>query len=203
MHIPDGFLTTPVAASTGILSATVLIRTVRQVNRSVRPEEIPLMGILASFVFMLQLFSFPVMGGTSVHLNGALLVSIVLGPAEGFIIMSVALLALALLFQHGGIFSLGANILNMAMVGCFVAHWLYRILPGKRVAIVGAVFLASLFSALLCAGELSLSHMLVFGSAAPTMLLIYGVAGLLEGIATWLILDFIHKVKPELLRNHQ
>ncbi len=199
MHIPDGFLNTPVTLATSGVSVAALTYSVKQVNRTIQPEQIPLMGILASFIFMIQLFSFPIGMGTSVHLTGALLVSILLGPASGFIIVSVSLFALALLFQHGGIFSLGANILNMAVVGCFAAYWVYRLIPMKRLALLVAGTGSGILSALLCAAELSSSGMLEWSSAWKTMVLIYGTTGLIEGFVSLLILDFLRKVKPDLL----
>ncbi len=201
MHIPDGFLNTPVTLVTVGAAAVTLAYSINKVNQRIKPEQIPLMGLLASFVFMIQLFSFPIGVGTSIHLTGALLISILLGPLAGFIIMSVSLLALAILFQHGGIFSLGANILNMAVVGCFIGYGIYRLIPGKRLAVIVAGTLSGLISALLCAAELSLSGMLEFSSAFKTMLLIYGVTGLIEGVITLLILDFLLRVKPEMVLN--
>ncbi len=201
MHIPDGFLNTPVTLATSGIAAATLAYSLKKVNQSIKPEQIPLMGLLASFVFMIQLFSFPIGAGTSIHLTGALFVSILLGPLAGFIIMTVSLLALAILFQHGGIFSLGANILNMAIIGCFFAYAIYRILPGKRLSLVAAGVLSGVLSAILCAFELSLSGMLDLSSALKTMILIYGSTGLIEGIVTVLILNFLYKVKPELLRH--
>ncbi|NQV15459.1 energy-coupling factor ABC transporter permease [bacterium] len=200
MHIPDGFLSTPVTLATSGISAATLTYSFNKINQSIKPEQIPLMGLLASFVFMIQLFSFPIGVGTSIHLTGALLISILLGPVSGFIIMTVSLLALALLFQHGGLFSLGANVLNMAFVGCFVAYGIYRLIPGKRLALVLAGLLSGVASAIFCATELALSGMLDLSSALKTMILIYGSTGLIEGIITLLILDFLLKVKPDLLR---
>jgi len=201
MHIPDGFLNTPVTLTTTIVSAGVLVYSVKRVNKQLKPEQIPLMGLLASFTFMIQLFSFPIGVGTSVHLTGALLISILLGPTAGFMIMTVSLLALALLFQHGGIFSLGANLLNMAGVGCFLAFWIYKIIPGRQFALIFAGLISGVISAIFCALELSLSHMLELSSALVTMILIYGAAGLVEGIVTLLILNFLQRVKPELIER--
>jgi len=91
MHIPDGFLSPGVTISTGAISAGILAVSLKRVNQTIEPQQIPLMGVLASFAFLIQLFSFPVGPGTSVHLSGALLVAILLGPLSGFIIMSVSL----------------------------------------------------------------------------------------------------------------
>jgi len=199
MHIPDGFLSTPVTLGTIGVSVTALTYSFKKVNQTIKPEQIPLMGLLASFVFMIQLFSFPIGVGTSVHLTGALLLSILLGPRAGFIIMAVSLLALSLLFQHGGIFSLGANLLNMGLVGCFVGYGFYRLIPGERWSLIIAGVGSGIISAILCALELAASNMLEMSVALKTMMLIYGVTGLIEGTITLLILDFLRKIKPELL----
>ena len=199
MHIPDGFLAPTVTLSTIAVTGVILADSLKKVNATLMPEQIPLMGLLASFVFLIQLFSFPIIGGTSVHLTGALLISIMLGPRAGFIILSVCLLALALLFQHGGIFSLGANILNMAGIGCFLAYLIYKIIPGERISVITASILASIISALMVAMELSASDMFEFSTGFKSMAIIYGVTGMIEGIITILILDFIRRIKPELL----
>lgn len=162
-------------------------------------EQIPLMGMLASFVFLIQLFSFPILGGTSIHLTGALLISIILGPRAGFIIMTASLFVLALLFQHGGILSLGANILNMGIAGCYVSWGVYRWIPGEHVSIVLAGILGSVFSASLVALELASSDMFDFSTGLTTMLIIYSITGLIEGVITLAILTFLKRVKPELL----
>ncbi len=199
MHIPDGFLNPTTTVATLTVSGVVLGTSLKHVNQSIKPEQIPLMGLLASFVFLIQLFSFPIFGGTSVHLTGALLVSILLGPRAGFIISSVSLLALALLFQHGGIFSLGANILNMAFVGCFLAYWIYSLIPGQLLSILLASLFAAVASALLCASELALSDMFEFSSGFKTMGIVYGITGIIEGVITFLIINFLKRVKPEML----
>ncbi len=199
MHIPDGFLTPTVTITTVTVAGAVLANSLKTVNASIKPDQIPLMGLLASFVFLIQLFSFPIPGGTSIHLTGALLISIILGPRAGFIILTVSLLALALLFQHGGVFSLGANVINMAAVGCFVGYALYNLIPGRRGAIILASMISGIVSAALCASELALSGMLELSAGIKTMSFIYGITGLIEGVITLLILEFLLKVKPEIL----
>ena len=203
MHIPDGFLSPGVTISTGAISAGILAVSLKRVNQTIEPQQIPLMGVLASFAFLIQLFSFPVGPGTSVHLSGALLVAILLGPLSGFIIMSVSLIAMALLFQHGGIFSLGANILNIAGVGCFLGYGLFKITPGRTLSIVMAGLITAITAAGLMALELHLSDMLDLSLGLKSMLIIYGSAGLIEGIATMLIVQFVQRVKPEILRSEQ
>lgn len=199
MHIPDGFLNPVVTATTITISGATLAVNLKSLNKNMKVEQIPLMGMLASFVFLIQLFSFPILGGTSIHLTGALLISIILGPRAGFIIMTASLFVLALLFQHGGILSLGANILNMGIIGCYVSWGAYRLIPGKHASIVFAGILGSLFSAFLVALELASSNMFDFSTGLKSMLIIYSITGLIEGVITLTILTFLKRVKPELL----
>ena len=199
MHIPDGFLSPGVTISTAVVSAGTLAISVKRVNQNIVASRIPLMGVLASFVFLVQLFSFPVGPGTSVHLSGALLIAILLGPLSGFIIMSVSLIAMALLFQHGGIFSLGANIFNLAGMGCFLGYALYRVIPGERLSIV----LAGLFSTMAAAASMTLelyfSSMLDLSLGLKSIITIYTITGLIEGLITLMIILYVKRVKPEIL----
>jgi len=199
LHIPDGFLSPTVTTATLAVSGMALAANVKALNRDIKAEQIPLMGVLASFVFLVQLFSFPILGGTSIHLTGALLISIILGPRAGFIIMSASLIVLALLFQHGGILSLGANILNMGIVGCFIGWGIYHLIPGQSISIVMASIFASVLAAFLAAVELASSDMFVFSTGLKSMLIIYSITGLIEGVITVSIIGFIKRIKPEIM----
>jgi cobalt/nickel transport system permease protein len=199
LHIPDGFLSPTVTTATLAVSGMALAANVKALNRDIKAEQIPLMGVLASFVFLVQLFSFPLLGGTSIHLTGALLISIILGPRAGYIIMSASLIVLALLFQHGGILSLGANILNMGIIGCFVGWGVYQLIPGQGISIVLASIAASVLAAFLAAVELASSDMFVFSTGLKSMLIIYSITGLIEGVITVSIIGFIKRIKPEIM----
>lgn len=199
MHIPDGFLNPSTTLTTLAASGAVLTYSLRELKQGLNSHQIPLMGLLASFAFLLQLFSFPVVGGTSIHLSGVLLITLLLGPWAAFAVLSVSLLALALLFQHGGLFSLGANVLNIAGVGCFLSHVIYRNISNQRIAIILAGLGTGLASAFLCAGELAFSDIFDFATGLKSMTVIYTITGLIEGFVTILIVDFIRKVKPSIL----
>ncbi|HUI65154.1 MAG TPA: energy-coupling factor ABC transporter permease, partial [Bacteroidota bacterium] len=83
MHIPDGFLDGKTAATTAVLSAAGIGYALRRVKNDVPPGRVPLMGLAAAFVFVAQMLNFPVAGGTSGHMIGAVLVAVLLGPAAG------------------------------------------------------------------------------------------------------------------------
>src|SRR5512147_218372 len=136
MHIPDGFLDAKTALATGALAAAGLGLALRDARRSLPPRKVPLMGLSAAFIFAAQMLNFPVAGGTSGHLVGAVLASVLLGPSAAIVVMTAVLLIQCLLFADGGLLALGANLFNMAIVAVLGGHAVYRavrrVLPDRR-----------------------------------------------------------------------
>jgi cobalt/nickel transport system permease protein len=136
MHIPDGFLDGRTATVSAALSVTALGVALNHAKRSLPPQRIPLIGLTAAFIFAAQMLNFPVAGGTSGHLIGAVLAAILLGPSGAVIAVTAVLIVQALLFADGGVLALGANIFNMAVTGSVGGYALYRlicrIVPGDR-----------------------------------------------------------------------
>src|SRR5438093_1058025 len=128
MHIPDGLLSTPVCLGMDALSAGAVGVAVRRVQRSLDPDQVPLMGMAAAFVFAAQMINFPVAGGTSGHLLGGLLASLLLGPAPAVVVMTTIFVVQCLLFQDGGLTALGANMFNMGIVGSVGGYGFYQAL---------------------------------------------------------------------------
>ncbi|HST41277.1 MAG TPA: energy-coupling factor ABC transporter permease, partial [Conexibacter sp.] len=129
MHIPDGYLSPEVAVATTVVSLAVVcsaLRVPRQraegpagaVTRGL--DGIPLVGVTAAFIFAVQMLNFPVAHGTSGHLLGAALAAVLLGPWLGCLTVAAVLAMQALLFADGGIAALGANVLNMAVLGALL-----------------------------------------------------------------------------------
>ena len=208
MHIPDGFLSAATMAITYVVSAGGVANAVRVANKKLGEKHVPLMGILAAFIFAAQMLNFPVAGGTSGHLIGAALVAIMLGPWATVIIMSAVLLAQSLIFQDGGLLALGANIFNMGIVAGFGAHYLYRLtgslvgdnrkgkLVSGFVAAWGSVFLASIA----CALELAVSGVSPLGVVLPAMAGVHALIGIGEGLITVAVLSMVLATRADLLR---
>ena len=139
MHIPDGFLSVLVSLVFWAVSVLVIAVALRRVNRQLNERQVPLMGVLAAAIFAGQMLNFSVTGGTSGHLLGAALATILLGPWPAVLVMTCVVSVQALLFQDGGILALGANLFNMAVVGVFVSwaacRLLRRILGGQALAV--------------------------------------------------------------------
>jgi cobalt/nickel transport system permease protein len=199
MHIPDGFVSTGTAAASWLISGGSIGYAVRRVNRQLDERQIPLMGVTAAFIFAAQMMNFAVAGGTSGHLLGGALAAILLGPWAAMLVLTSVLAVQALLFQDGGLLALGANILNMAVVGV-LAGWLvyitlHRLLAGKPWATLVGGFAAGWLSvflvSLLAAAELAVSGTSPWFVALPAMGLVHALIGIGEGLITsWLSLPW-------------
>ncbi len=205
MHIPDGFLSPPVFISGWALALISLGYALKKTKKILKEKMIPLMGVMAAFIFSAQMLNFPVLGGTSGHLLGGILASVTLGPYAGCIVLSIVLIVQCLIFQDGGLTALGTNILNMAVVGTIASYYLYALLNKfifKKNMLV-AVFIASWFSVALasafCAFELAISRTSPLRIVLPAMLFVHIFIGIGEAIITTLVLSFILKVRPDLV----
>jgi cobalt/nickel transport system permease protein len=150
MHIPDGFLNGATSAGAAAVAVTGLGYSVRRAGEKLQDKRIALTGLVAAFVFALQMLNFPVAVGTSGHLIGGALAVILVGPWLGITAVSVVILVQALLFADGGVSALGANIFNMALVtgivGWLTFRSLMRLLPKTWPSVLVSTFTASLLS---------------------------------------------------------
>ncbi len=209
MHIPDGFLSVLVSVVMWIASVIVIAVAIRQLNGSLSEKDIPLMGVMAAAIFAGQMLNFTVVGGTSGHLLGAALATILLGPWAAVIVMTTVVGTQALIFQDGGLLALGTNIFNMAIIGVFVSYgvdqilrrWLGEDLKGVMIrgfaAAWGSIFIASLAVAL----ELAISGTSPANIAVPTMAGIHALIGIGEGLITLGALSFIFAARRDLLKT--
>jgi cobalt/nickel transport system permease protein len=208
MHIPDGFVNIPVAAATYVASGGSLAYAVRRTNEELGEKQVPLMGIMGAFIFAAQMLNFPVAGGTSGHLIGGALATILLGPWAGMLIMTSVLVVQALIFQDGGLVALGANVFNMGVVACLVGHyafiWLKRLLGEGTQGVVISGFVAAWTSvvaaAIACALELALSGTSALAVALPAMTLVHILIGIGEGLITVAVLVFLAATRRDLLQ---
>lgn len=207
MHIPDGFLTTPVSL-VGWLAMIVLVgMALRQVRAQFGDRQIPLMGILAAFVFAAQMINFPVAGGTSGHLIGGTLVAVLVGPWAAVLVMTTVVAVQALLFQDGGLLALGFNVFNMGLVAVFAGYAVYvwgrRALGAQPQATLIAAALGAWVSVELAAIgtalELAISGTSPLDVALPAMAGVHALIGLGEALITVGALAFIRQARPDLL----
>ena len=121
LHIPDGFLSGGVAAAGGVLAVAAVAYALRVADRDLDEARVPLLGVLAAFIFAAQMLNFPVAGGTSGHFLGATLAAVLLGPWIACLVMAVVIATQALAFADGGVSALGANVVNMGVLGALLA----------------------------------------------------------------------------------
>lgn len=207
MHIPDGVLSAPVAIGTGAVGAAGFGYCLRRLERGLGERATVLMGILAAFVFAAQMVNFPVGPGVSGHLMGGVLAAVMLGPWAGAGVIGTVLIVQCLLFADGGLTALGANFLNMGIVGALGGYALYapirRALGGPRGVLFGAMA-AAWFSVILSAGafavELAASgYTGSFTRLLGWMVLVHAAIGLGEALITGLVVRFVLLTRPDLI----
>lgn len=204
MHIPDGFLSVVTSIVCWIITAGVVSLAISKTNKSLGERQIPLMGVMAAFIFAAQMINFPVAGGTSGHLLGGALAAIVLGPWAGMLVMTSVIAVQALLFQDGGLLVMGANILNMGLATAAVGYGLYRSAVGSskpvKLGVAGvAAWLSVMTGALLTSLQLWLSGTSDLQIVIPAMLGVHALIGLGEALITVSALAFILQTRPDLL----
>lgn len=211
MHIPDGFITTPVAAAGIVASVASIAYGVKATNKQMGEKQVPMMGVLAAFIFAAQMLNFPVAGGTSGHFVGAALAAIILGPWSSVLIMSCVLIVQCLIFQDGGLLVLGANIFNMGVIAVFIGYFTYKgifaVMRGSKTGrLVGAgigAWISVVASALACAAELAISGTSPWAIAIPAMGVVHMLIGVGEGLITVAVIALVMATRADLLELQQ
>jgi cobalt/nickel transport system permease protein len=210
MHIPDGFLSTPVWATLDVLSVPAIAYVAKRAQRESERNElgdrqIPLLGVMGAFVFAAQMINFPVGLGTSGHLVGGALMAIVLGPSAACVVMTAILAMQAFVFQDGGIMSLGANVMNMAVVGVLAGYLPYRMWGSawRRTAIFTGGALSVLASACMALSQLALSGVPIRGRVLWVSLGLFVISAVTEGAITLAAVQAIQRLSPRLFERRE
>ena len=209
MHVPDGFLDAPTSTATAVVAIGCVGVALAGARKELDDKTAPMAGLVAAFVFAVQMLNFPVGAGTSGHLMGGALAAVLVGPFTGLLCISVVLLVQCLLFADGGITALGTNILLMGVATVLVGWLVFKLLQAtmpKRLALVpaqaGIAAFASvpaaalLFVGLYAAGgtaELSLDKLLT------AMFGVHVLIGIGEGVITFLAIGAVVAVRPDLV----
>jgi cobalt/nickel transport system permease protein len=209
MHIPDGFLSTLVSIVFWGFSALIVAYALRRVGRELGERQVPLMGVLAAAIFAGQLLNFSVTGGTSGHLLGAALATILLGPWAAIVVMTSVVSIQALIFQDGGLLAMGANLFNMALIGVAVSYCAYTLVQklargrtwGVFVGGFAAAWLSIVAAALAAALQLALSGTSPANISVPAMGGIHMLIGIGEGLITTGALAFLYAARRDLFHT--
>ena len=204
MHIPDGILSTPVWASLHAVSLPAIGWMARRAKVDADEARLPLFGVMGAFVFAAQMVNFPVGVGTSNHLLGGALLAVTLGPSAACLVMTAILAVQALIFQDGGLLALGANVMNMAILGVLAGYLPFHFwgaTPWRR----AAVFLGGVLS-VLTGACLALSQLMLSGAAMPLPVVslslgLFLVTAAVEGAITLAVFEAIERLNPRWVRT--
>jgi cobalt/nickel transport system permease protein len=206
LHAADRFLSVPISLLFWAISAIVIGIAVRKTNRQIDEKMVPLMGVMAAFIFAAQMFNFQVVGGTSGHLLGGVLAAILLGPWAATIVMACVVAVQALVFQDGGLVVLGANIFNMGVIGTLGGFLIYKTVAtvlggegrGRLPAAAIAAWTSVVLGATAMALELAISGTTPLELTLPAMVGVHAVIGIGEAVITVAALAFIGATRPDL-----
>lgn len=210
MHMADALITPAVGSVMMAASAGAIGYSVKKVKEELDDKKVPLMGVMGAFVFAGQMINFTIPAtGSSGHIGGGILLAALLGPYAAFLVISSVIIIQALFFADGGLLALGCNIFNMGFFACFIAYPLiYRNIvkksfTPKRITFgtIASVVIGLQFGAFSVVLQTLVSGVteLPFVSFAALMQPIHLVIGLIEGIATAAVLNFIYQCNPTLL----
>jgi cobalt/nickel transport system permease protein len=210
MHMADALISPAVGGTMWVVSAGLIAWCARKLKQTMRDNLVPMMGVLGAFIFAAQMINFSIPGtGSSGHLGGGLILSVLLGPPAAFLVIASVLTVQALFFADGGLLALGCNIFNLGFLPAFIAYpFLYRsiargeygTLRAWTAAIVAAVVGLQLgaFSVVLETRASGISE-LPFGTFVLLMQPIHLAIGIVEGLATAAVVAFVAKARPDAL----
>ncbi len=209
MHVPDGFIDAPVSIGAGVVAAVAIGAALRGSRRELGDERAaPLAGLVAAFIFAVQMLNFPVASGTSGHLLGGALAAVLVGPWTGVLCISVVLLV-QLFFADGGLTAYGVNVTCMAVTATLVAWVVFRgvlwLLPKVPASVVPASFVAALVSVpaaalvFTCLYALGGTTDVPLGTLAAAMIGVHGLIGIGEAMITALVVGSVLAVRPDLV----
>ncbi len=227
MHIPDGYLGPITYGGLWAAMSPIWFYASRQIRKTLKAAQVPLLALSSAFSFVIMMFNVPIPGGTTGHATGATLIAILIGPWAAVIAVSIALVIQALVFGDGGITALGANCFNMAFAEILVGYAIFRLIAGRqrdasggqgRGFLIGAAvgsYAGINLAAFLTAFELGIQPILHVGQDGrplycpfPLKLTIPAIMiehlalfGVVEAFVTVLVLLYLRKSHPDLLRR--
>ncbi len=211
MHIPNGFIDGPVSAAAGVVAVAGIAVGLRGARRELDERTAPLAGLVAAFVFAVQMLNFPVAAGTSGHLLGGTLAAILVGPYTGILCVFMVLLMQGLFFADGGLTALGLNVTIMAIVTVVVGYGLFRLvlrlLPARDSSVPIAAFAGAVVSVPAAAAAFTLLYAVggttdvPIAKVAGAMIGVHVLIGVGEAIITAATVSSVLAVRPDLVHG--
>ena len=211
MHIPDGFINAGTSVGAGVAAAGGIGVCLRRTAEALEERLAPMAGLVAAFVFAVQMLNFPVASGTSGHLLGGVLAAVLVGPWAGAVCVAVVLMIQALLFADGGLTALGLNVVNMALVTAFGGYGVFlllrRVLPRTRAGIATASGVAATIGVVLASLAFVVEYAIggtgdvSIGTVAGAMVGVHVLIGIGEGVITAITVSAVLAVRPDLVHG--
>lgn len=209
MHIPDGFIDVGTSAGAGAVAAAGVGIALRRAGDELDDRVVPLAGLVAAFVFAVQMINFPVASGTSGHLLGGVLAAVLVGPWLGAVCVTVVLVVQALVFADGGLSALGLNVVNMALVGGLGGYGAFRVLravlPKTPASVVWASGTAAGVGVVLASVAFSVEYALggsggaSAGTVTAAMVGVHALIAVGEGLITATTVAAVLAARPDLV----
>lgn len=214
MHMSDGIVNAPTSVLFGVIALAALGICVWRARTELDERTVPLAGLVAAFIFAVQMVNFPILPGVSGHLLGGALAAILVGPFTGALCIAIVLIVQSLLFADGGVTALGTNITNMAVIGVAAGYTtalvLYRILRRRRddvsVPTLGVVAFIAAVIGTVCAAMGFVVEYAVGGASSASLTTVatymfgtHVLIGIGEGVITALTVMAVSRARPDLV----
>lgn len=211
MHVPDGYLNLATSAAAGVTAVGGVGASLRWAGRALGDRQVPVAGLAAAFVFVVQMVNFPVAAGTTGHLIGGALAAILLGPWVGVVVLTVVVVLQALLFADGGVSALGINVVNMALIAVLVGWLVFRLvataLRRTAAAVVVASAVASWASVVAASGGFVAEYAVGGAGQVPVptvltaMVGVHALIGVGEGLITASVVATVLAIRPDMVHG--
>ncbi|MCV7228467.1 energy-coupling factor ABC transporter permease [Mycolicibacterium komossense] len=214
MHMSDGIVDAPTSVIFGVIAVLVIGVCAWRARTELDERTVPLAGLVAAFIFAVQMVNFPILPGVSGHLLGGALAAILVGPYTGALCISIVLVVQSLLFADGGVTALGTNITNMALIGVAAGYTsallMYSIARRRTknisVPALGIIaFLAAVIGTVCASMGFVLEYAIggaasaSLGTVATYMLGTHVLIGVGEGVITALTVMAVARSRPDLV----
>ncbi len=210
MHMSDGIVDVPTSALFAVIAVAGLAFAAWRARAELDERAAPMAGLVAAFIFAVQMVNFPILPGVSGHLLGGALAAILVGPYVGALCVAIVLVVQALLFADGGLSALGTNITNMALIGVAVGYSVARrllpVLVDRVRSGIGVVAFLAAFVATVCAAMGFVLEYTIGGAAGSTvgavagyMLITHALIGVGEGVITAITVVAVVNARPDLV----
>jgi cobalt/nickel transport system permease protein len=214
MHMSDGIVNAPTSILFGVIAIAAVAFCAFRARSELDERTVPLAGLVAAFVFAVQMVNFPILPGVSGHLLGGALAAILVGPYTGALCIAIVLVVQSLLFADGGVTALGTNITNMAVIGVAAGYGtaalLYAVARRRMVDVpvvgIGTIAFVAAVIGTVCAAMGFVLEYAIGGAAVTSVTTVAGymfgthvLIGIGEGLITAFTVMAVARSRPDLV----